>query len=95
MFWRETVVVEQALQRPLDRTRATLLIQAIATRDQALADALASDWDAGRFADAPAASQPVFDLQAKDQMLFQWKQAARYSATLAKNPERVFALLQE
>jgi hypothetical protein len=94
MFWRETVVAEQASQRPLDRARATLLIQAIAARDQSLADALTRDWDAGRFADAPAASQPVFDLRPKDQLLFQWKQAARYSASLAQNPDRFCALLQ-
>ena len=94
MFWRETVVAEQASQQPPDRARATLLIQAIAARDQALADALISDWDAGRFPDAPAASQPVIDLRPKDQMLFQWKQAARYSASLAQNPDRFCALLQ-
>jgi hypothetical protein len=94
MFWRETVVAEEASQQPLDRVRATLLIQAIAARDQALADALTSDWDAGRFADAPAASQPVIDLSPKDQMLFQWKQAARYSALLAQNPDRFCALLR-
>ena len=94
MFWRETVVIEQASQRPLDRARATLLVQAIAARDQALADALTSDWDTGRFADASAASQPVIDLHPKDQMLFQWKQAARYSASLAQSPDRFCALLQ-
>jgi hypothetical protein len=94
MFWRESVVAEQAAQRPLDRTRATLLIQAVAVRDQSLADSLTRDWNAGRFASAPAASQPVTGLQPKDQMLFQWKQAARYSASLAQNPDRFCALLQ-
>jgi hypothetical protein len=94
MFWRENAVIELAAQRPLDRARATLLIQAIAARDQALAEALVNDWDAGRFADAPAASRPVFGLRPKDQMLFQWKQAASYSASLAQNPDRFRALLQ-
>jgi hypothetical protein len=94
MFWRETVVVEEASQRPMDRTRAAMLIQAIAERDQALADSLTSDWDLGRFADAPSAWQPVIDLLPKDQMFFQWKQAARYSASLAQNPDRFCALLQ-
>ena len=93
LFWRETVVVDQAAQRPLDRARASLLIQAIAARDQTLADALTSDWETGRFGDAPAASQPVINLQPKDQMLFQWKQAARYSASLAQNPDRFCTLL--
>lgn len=94
MFWREAVVAEEASEHPLDRTKTALLIQAIAARDEALADALTSDWNAGRFADAPAASQPVTDLQPKDQMLFQWRQAARYSAELAQNPVRFYALLQ-
>jgi hypothetical protein len=94
MFWREAVVIEQAKQRPLDRTIAGLLIQAISARDQAMADALTTDWNTGRFADAPAASQPVVDLRAKDQMLFQWKQAVHYSATLAQNPARFCSLLQ-
>jgi len=94
MFWREAVVVEQASDRPLDRTRATLLMQAIAARDQALAQALTHHWDTGRFADADAAVQPMIDLLPKDQMLYQWKQAARYSASLAENPDRFCALLQ-
>ncbi|HTX76556.1 MAG TPA: family 20 glycosylhydrolase [Terracidiphilus sp.] len=94
MFWRESLVVDQASQRPLDRTKAALLIEAIAARDQALAETLTSDWDRGRFANAPAALQPVFDLQPKDQMLFQWKQAAHYSASLAKDPDHFCALLQ-
>lgn len=94
MFWREAAVVEQAAERPFDRDRAASLIQGIAARDAALADALVTDWDEGRFADAPAASQLVFDLQPKDQMLCQWKQAAHYSASLAQNPSRFCALLQ-
>ena len=50
--------------------------------------------DPGGIADAPAALQPVIDLSPKDQMLFQCKQAARYSASLAQNPDRFCALLQ-
>jgi hypothetical protein len=94
IYWRETVVVEQALERKPDRAKATLLIQTIAEGDQSLADKLADDWDTGRFADAPAASQPVIHFLPKDQLLFQWKQAARYSRSLANSPERFFALLQ-
>ncbi|HZZ41138.1 MAG TPA: family 20 glycosylhydrolase [Acidobacteriaceae bacterium] len=93
-FWRETVAAEQASRQPLDRARATQVIRAIAARDQALADALTRDWEVGRFADAPAASQPVIDLEPKDQLLFQWKQAARYSASLAQNPDHFCGLLQ-
>ena len=94
MFWRQSVLAGQAGLRSLNRARAALLIESIAARDRALAEALAGDWNTGRFADAPAASQPVTGLQPKDQMLFQWKQAARYSASLAQNPARFCALLQ-
>lgn len=94
MYWRQTAVIEQASQRPLNRAKATLLIQAIATRDQALAVALTQDWNVGRFADSGAASRLVFDLRPKDQMLYQWKEAAHYSASLAQNPERFCKLLE-
>lgn len=94
MFWREAVVVEKAAEQPLDRAKAGLLIQAIAQRDQALAEALASDWNTGRFEDAEAPTEPLFGLRPKDQLFFQWKQAAQYSASLAQNPERFYALLK-
>lgn len=94
LFWRASVVIEQASQRPLDRSKAHLLIQGIAARDQALADALARDWASGRFPDAPAASHPVTDLSPKDQLFYQWKQATRYSAHLAQNRHSFYALLE-
>ncbi len=95
MYWRQTVVLELATQRPLKQDRAALLMEAIATRDEALTQALTDAWSVGRFADSAAASQPLFGLRAKDQMLFQWKQAAHYSASLARNPDRFYRLLQE
>lgn len=94
MFWRQAVIAGLASQRPLHPARATLLIQAIADRDRSLAAELAADWNTGRFADEAAASQPVVDLQPKDELLAQWKQAALYSASLAQHPERFLALLQ-
>jgi len=93
MFWREAVVVQQASQQPLDQATAAFLIQAIAARDQALAEALTRHWDVGHFADAHAASKPLINLLPKDQMLYQWKQAAHYSASLAQNSDRFCALL--
>jgi len=94
LFWRQATVVEQARQRPLDRVKATWLIVAISARDKALAEALTDDWDVGRFADSAGALRPLFGLRPKDQLLFQWKQAARYSATLAQDPSRFCALLE-
>ncbi len=94
LFWRDRTVAKLARQRPLDDSKARSLIQAIAARDKALADALLGDWEMGRFADSEAASRPVFDLQASDQLFFGWKQASKYSAFLAKNPDRFCALLK-
>jgi hypothetical protein len=70
-----------------------LLIQSIAQRDQALVEALSRDWDKGRFPDSAAKSEPVFDLRPKDQLLFEWVQAARYSTSLANHPERFHQIL--
>jgi hypothetical protein len=92
MFWRESMVVEQAT-KPLDRETASLSIQAIAERDAALAEALRKDWDQGRFPDSAASLEPVIDLAAKDQLLFQWERATAYSASLASHPDRFFHIL--
>jgi hypothetical protein len=93
MFWREAVVVEERTTRPLDQARAALLIQKIAERDETLAVALSEDWNRGRFADSPATSELLFGLEPQDQLLYQWKQAAKYSASLAKEPGHFLALL--
>jgi hypothetical protein len=92
MFWREAVVVEQAGE-PLQRETADMLIQSIAERDRALAEALSKDWDSGRFPDAAAKHEPVTDLEPKDQLVYQWQRAADYSASLAAHPDRFFQLL--
>lgn len=94
MFWREAVVVEQAAKKSLDREGTDLLIRTIAERDQDLAAALTKDWDSGRFPDSAAKLEPVFDLQPKDQLLFQWKRATGYSASLASHPDRFYQLMQ-
>ena len=91
--WRDAVVVEQA-GRHADRETAVLLIQSIAERDQALRETLSKDWDKGRFPDSAARKEPVFGLEPKDQLLFQWDRAAAYSASLASHPERFYQLLQ-
>jgi hypothetical protein len=93
MFWREAVIIEHAAKQPLARETADLLIQSIAERDQALAEALSQDWDKGRPADSPAKSEPVFGLAPKDQLLFQWRCATTYSASLASHPDRFYQLI--
>jgi hypothetical protein len=94
MFWREAVVIEQSVRKPLEREATDSLIQSIAERDRELAEALTKDWDRGRFPDSTAKLEPVFDLQPKDQLLFQWERATAYSASLASHPDRFYQLVQ-
>jgi len=94
VYWRENVILEQAAGKPLDRETADLLIKGIAERDQMLAEALSKDWDVGRFPDSAAKLEPLYGFQPKDQLLFQWEQATKYSASLAKSPERFYQQLQ-
>jgi Glycosyl hydrolase family 20, catalytic domain len=94
MFWREGAVIEQAARKPLEREATDLLIQSIAERDRDLAEALSRDWDAGRFPNSAAKLEPVFDLQPKDQLLFQWERATAYSASLASHPDRFYQLVR-
>jgi hypothetical protein len=94
MFWRELVVIEQVQKKPLQREAADLLIQSIAERDRKLAEALNRDWDRSRFPDAAAKREAVVDLDARDQLLYQWERAAAYSALLASDPNRFYQLLQ-
>jgi hypothetical protein len=94
LFWRGSIVIEQASRRPLDRKTTDRLIAGIAQDDQVLAKALSKDWDKGRFPDSPAKSDLIFDLSPKDQLLFEWERAADYSASLANHPERFHQLLE-
>lgn len=93
MFWREEIIVFTRLQGKPDREATDLLIQNIAVRDQALESALSEDWNRGRFADSEAASEPVFGLEPKDQLLFAWRQASSYTSSLARDPARFYRLL--
>lgn len=94
LFWREAIVTPHASDQPIDRAAATSIITTVAERDQALAAALSQAWDKGRFANSPAKSELLFGLQPKDELLYEWQQAADYSASLAKDPDRFCALLQ-
>jgi len=94
LFWRDAVIHEQAASKPLERETANLLIKAIADRDQALAALLSKDWDEGRFPDSAAKLEPLFGFQPKDQLFFQWRLAANYSASLAGSPRHFHELLK-
>jgi hypothetical protein len=95
VFWREAAVVDHVAKKLLDREATDLLIQSIAERDRDLAVALTKDWNNGRFPDSAAEREPVYDLQPKDQLLFQWNRAAAYSASLASHPDRFHQIMQE
>lgn len=95
VFWREGVIIEQASRKPLDQASCTLLIQSIAERDRALEDALSQNWDRSRPADSAGKLHPLTDLGAPRQTLYQWTLAARYSASLASDPGRFYALLSK
>jgi len=88
-IWRDAAI----LDKPPQLDAAAGLIRKIAERDRQLADALTEDWDSGRPADSEAISEPLFGLQPKDQLLFAWRKAADYSASLAEHPERFHVLL--
>jgi hypothetical protein len=89
----KAVVIEHTAKQVIARETADLLIQSIAERDQALAEALSRDWDKGRPADSPTKSEPLFGLAPKDQLLFQWRRATAYSASLASHPDRFYQLI--
>jgi Glycosyl hydrolase family 20, catalytic domain len=89
---RETAVVKPARVGVVDPKADRVLIENIAEQDRKMAEALEKDWDEGRPADSPAKLEPVFGFRPKDELLFQWRRAAAYSASLAADPERYFRL---
>ncbi len=93
LYWREAIVVEGHARKPLTQVDAALLIKNIADRDRTLAEALSREWDQGRFSDSAAKLKPLFGLQPKDQLVFQFERATKYSSSLASHPDRFFQLL--
>jgi hypothetical protein len=93
LYWREAIVVEHAVKKPLSREDASLVIKNVAERDRVLAQTLSKDWDRGRFSDSAAKLRPLFGLEPKDQLVFQFERATVYSASLASHPDRFFQIL--
>ncbi len=93
MFWRENMIVAHAQAGRLDATAAQQLMRAIAARDRTLAAALDRDWDEGRFPDSSGKTSPIFGFRPKDELLFQWRKAAAFTAELAAHPEHFSRLL--
>lgn len=93
LYWRESIVVEGHARKPLTSEDAASLIKNIADRDRTLMESLSKDWDQGRFSDSAAKLKPLFGLQPKDQLVFQFEHAKNYSTSLALHPDRFFKLL--
>ncbi len=88
IFWRITVLVEEAAKPQRSPEAAAALIRTIAERDQRLLEKLNASWDKGRAPDAAARTEPVFDLGPANQLLYAFNQAATFSQQLARNPEQ-------
>jgi hypothetical protein len=93
LFWRQGAIQERTATKRLSRESAGSLIQTIAVRDKSLLDELSQDWDAGRPDDSPAKLMPLYGMNPKDQLVFQWSRAAAFSAELSAHPDRFFATL--
>jgi hypothetical protein len=88
-------VVREAQQTSGNKASAGLLIKAVSARDRQLLDRLDADWDRVRPSDSPAKLEAIFGLSPQDQLLFQLREAAAFSAQLAADPERFYRLLRQ
>lgn len=93
LYWREAVVVDHAVNKPLPQEDPAQVIKNIAQRDRSLAEVLSRDWDRGRFANSAAKLKPLFGFEPKDQLVFQFERAADYSSSLASQPDRFFRIV--
>ncbi len=75
------------------QTPNALSIASIAEADRVIVQKLESEWDSSRPADSPGKSQPLTYLAPQDQLLYRMRQAAHYSAELARDPSRVRQIL--
>jgi hypothetical protein len=94
LYWRERAVVDCAAKAPLDSEATKVMIHAVADRDHELTQKLSTNWDLGRAPEAAAKRELVYDLQPKDQLLYQWNAAAAYSSSLRQDPDRFQQLLR-
>jgi hypothetical protein len=65
----------------------------IADKDRALVQKLETEWDSSRPANSPGKSQLLTSLGPQDQLLLRMREAAEFSAGLAKDPERARKLV--
>ena len=98
-FWRHTMPGLEA-RGILTRESAADLIRTIAERDRLLVDALNAEWNRGRFPDAPHLTRDMRALSDNDtplgqeQLLFNMREAARFSSQLAADLDRFYQILR-
>jgi Glycosyl hydrolase family 20, catalytic domain len=93
VFWRVTVLAQEAAKPQRTSESAAALIRTIAERDQRLLEKLDASWNKGRASDAAAKTEVVFDMGPRNQLLYAFQLAAAYSQQLAHDPDRFSQLL--
>jgi hypothetical protein len=93
LFWRISVLVEEAARPGRTPESSSALIRTIAERDQRLLEKLDASWNQGRASDASAKTEEGFDFGPNDQLVYTFQQAATFSQQLARDPERFARLL--
>jgi glycosyl hydrolase family 20 len=97
-FWRQVMPGLESRGNPTRESTADL-IRTIAERDRQLVDALNAEWNRGRFQDAPHLTHDMRALSdnstpmGQEQLLFNMREAARFSSQLAVDPERFYDIL--
>lgn len=94
VFWRESAI-RDAGKKALVSSDAHTLIREIAERDRIIVGLLSADWNAGRFADSPSKTEPLFGMQPKDQLFYQFSRATAYSNSLAERADHFFEILRQ
>lgn len=94
LFDRESILQRTAASKPIARETAAELMRTIAARDHELLTDLTADWNTGRPTDSAAKLAPLYGMEPKDQLVYQWSRAAAFSSDLAADPNRFYSLLQ-
>lgn len=90
-YWRDSVV--QDAKKATSASSTGALIRNIAERDRTMVQKLDAEWNRGRFDDSAAKLGPVTDMRPPDQLLFNMRQAAQFSAQLAARNDQFLRLL--
>jgi len=88
-FWRQTVMEQARKGRITQRS-----LETIAERDRTMVEKLDADWSAGRFSDSPGKLEAARGLEPADQLLFRMRNAAEFTADLARDSDRARRILR-